>query len=343
MLRISLSITDANILSNGTALRKLGARPSPSANPGTPMSSSHTLPSLPRSSSCRGLAALLLLTALAPRPVAAQRERVIVRVETFGSTTATAPAGTTAAEEFTQGALQLQATQRVLLDGGNTMLLVGGVFRQVMVSLPRMGAGPAPEPTALNVATADLWLARTLDDSRTLFVVLRPGLYGDGDDAGAQLRVEGAVFIDKIRSPRTTVGFGLSLASGFGRLLPVPVVHIVARPKRQLLIDALLPARADLWWMPRRGLDIGFGAALVGAQYGLSEERRVDTADRLWLANATVGPQLRWSPRGGKLQITADVGATVLRRVVFARGSREVADLAPGNVGYARLGAQWLF
>jgi hypothetical protein len=286
---------------------------------------------------------LMFATGLVPQTLEAQRERAVVRLETFGSAPTSAPAGTASAEDLTQSALHLQATKRVLLDGGNTMLLVGGIFRQVTLSLPRSGEGPAPDPTTLEVATADLWLARTLDDSRTLFVVLRPGLYGDGDDAGSQLRVEGAVFVDKIRSPRTTVGYGVSLSSNFGRLLPVPVVHIVARPKRQVLVDALLPARADVWWLPRRGLDIGFGAALVGAQYALSEERRVDDADRLWLANATLGPQLRWSPRGGKLQITADAGATVLRRTVFAQGSREVADLAPGNVGYARLGLQWLF
>jgi hypothetical protein len=69
----------------------------------------------------------------------------------------------------------------------------------------------------------------------------------------------------------------------------------------------------------------------------------VDGADALWLANATVGPQLRWTPRGGKLQITADGGATMLRRLIHARGGEEVADLAPGNVLFGRAGMQWLF
>jgi len=292
--------------------------------------------------------ALLILRAVLiaiglPAAVQAQRERAIVRVETFGTTTAALPAGTAAAQSFEQSSLQVQGAQRFLLDGGNTMVLVGGIWRQVSVTLPVMGAVAPTDPTALHVATADLWMARTLDDARTLFVVLRPGLYGDGLDAGSQLRLEGAVFVDKIRSPRTTVGYGLSVSSNFGRVLPIPVVHVVARPKRQILIDALLPARADVWWMPRRGLDIGFGAALTGAQFALGAENRVDSADRLWLANATLGPQIRWSPRGGKLQLTGDLGTTVLRRAIFARGGDEVADLAPGNVAYARLGAQWLF
>lgn len=288
------------------------------------------------------LASASLALGVVSAPAAAQRERAVVRVETFGETSIDAPAGTTAAESFGQSAFQVQLTERALLDGGNTMLLIGGVFRRVSVDLPATG-GAAPDATTLDVATADLWLARTLDDTRTLFVVLRPGIYGDGRDAGSQVRVEGAVFIDKIRSPRTTVGLGLSLGSNFGRVLAVPVVHVVARPKRQLLVDALLPARADLWWLPRRGLDIGLGVALTGAQYALSDENRVDTADRLQLANATFGPQIRWSPRGGKLQLTGDIGTTVLRRAIYARGSDEVADLAPGNVAYARLGLQWLF
>lgn len=288
------------------------------------------------------LRALLLICAF-PIAAAAQRERAVVRVETFGNTGSTLPAGTAAAPGFEQSALQVQGSHRLLLDGGNTMVLIGGIWRRVDVTLPVTGAVAPTDPTALHVATADLWVARTLDDARTLFVVLRPGLYGDGVDAGSQLRVEGAVFIDKIRSPRSTVGYGLSLSSNFGRLLPVPVVHIVARPKRQILVDALLPARADVWWLPRRGLDIGFGAALTGAQYALGDENRIANADRLWMANATLGPQIRWSPRGGKLQFTGDLGTTVLRRAIFARGGDEVADLAPGNVAYARLGAQWLF
>lgn len=289
------------------------------------------------------IAAALILAIVSVAPQAhAQRERVIVRAESFGSTSIDVPAGTSAASDFGFSALQAQLSHRVLLDGGNTMVLVGGLFRRVQADLPAAGA-TAPAATALDVATADLWVARTLSDTRTLFVVLRPGLYGDGRDAANQLRVEGAVFVDKIRSPRTTVGLGLSLSSNFGRVLPVPVVHVVARPKRQVLVDALLPARADVWWLPRRGLDIGFGAALTGAQYALSDETRIGTSDRLQLANATIGPQLRWSPGGGKLQVTADAGTTVLRRAIFTRGTDEVADLAPGNVAFARLGLQWLF
>jgi hypothetical protein len=95
--------------------------------------------------------------------------------------------------------------------------------------------------------------------------------------------------------------------------------------------------------MPRKGLDVGLNASLVGAQYGLSAAQQVAGGTDLWLANATVGPQLRWAPRGGKWQLTGDAGMTVLRRLEYARDGRSVADLAPGNVPFLRVGANRLF
>jgi hypothetical protein len=195
----------------------------------------------------------------------------------------------------------------------------------------------------VHAVTADLWMLRTLNEKHTLVAVARPGVYGDLDAIGDQWRLEGALFVDRIVSPRTTLGLGMSYASNFGRVLAVPVLHVVARPQRRVLIDALLPSRADLWWMPRKGLDLGVGASLTGAQYGLANAvTQPQNATALQLANATIGPQLRWSPRG-KLQLTADAGTTVLRRLEYTRGSRTVADLTPGNVLFGRLGAQWLF
>ncbi len=281
---------------------------------------------------------------LLPRAADAQRERLVVRLDAFGATGITAPQGATAPDDYTQRSLHVQAAHRLLRDGGNTMLLLGVQYRGARVRLPTLPTpGNEDGVVDLAVAVADLGVFRTLNDRHTLIAVLRPGAYGTVKDVG-QLRVEGAVFVDRIVSPRTTVGAGLSYASSFGRVLPIPVVHVVARPRRQLLVDALLPSRADLWWLPRKGLDLGLGAALTGAQYGLPDNLRVvDGADALWLANATIGPQLRWTPGGGKVQVTADAGATVLRRLIYARGGEEVADLAPGNVVFGRAGVQWLF
>jgi len=284
----------------------------------------------------------VLATAAWSRSLHAQRERFTLRVEALGGTEVSLPIGTAAREAFAQQAIQATLGHRFVRDQGNTIAVVGGQFRVVRAALPRTRA-QLPEAdafdafTTLPVVTADLIVLRTVGTKHTLVGVLRPGFYGE------TFRVEGAAFVDRIVSARTTIGLGLSYASSFGKLLPIPVVHVVSRPSRRVLVDALLPARGDIWWMPRKGLDLGVNASLVGANYGLPESQRVAGGDALWLANATVGPQARWAPTGGKWQLTADAGMTVLRRLEYARDGRSVADLAPGNVPFARLGAQRLF
>ncbi len=87
-----------------------------------------------------------------------------------------------------------------------------------------------------------------------------------------------------------------------------------------------------------RHLAVGRGAPEIpvgGGAVGLDGALR--------LANATLGSQVRWAPRGGKWQLLVDGGMTVVRRLEYARGGDLVADLAPGNVPYLRLGAQRLF
>jgi Domain of unknown function (DUF6268) len=291
--------------------------------------------------------AVVLLSVALPLPSEAQRERVIIRTEALATTAIDAPPGNVNSRDIDQQSLHVNLAHRLITNGGNTMVLLGAQFRDVRVALPQQRAATAPSAppsiTPLRMLTADLWMLHTLNAQHTLIAVARPGVYGDLEAIGDQWRVEGALFVDRIVSSRVTLGAGMSYASNFGRVLAVPVVHVVARPKRRILIDALLPSRADVWWMPRKGLDLGVGAALTGAQYGVAAETRaISNANAVWLANATVGPQVRWTP-AGKVQITADVGSTVLRRLEYARDGRSLADLAPGNVFFARLGAQWLF
>jgi len=286
--------------------------------------------------------AAILLNGACARSLSAQRERFTLRVEVLGGTTVSLPAGATAREEFAQQSIQATLGHRLVRDQGNTIVVIGGQWRGVRAALPRerarlLSGNTFDAFTNLQVVAADLLVLRTLGTRHTMVGVLRPGFYGEN------FRVEGAAFVDRIVSARTTIGAGLSYASSFGKLLPIPVVHVVSRPSRRVLVDALLPSRGDIWWMPRKGLDLGFNASLIGANYGLPDAQRIAGGDALWLANATVGPQVRWAPRGGKWQLTADAGMTVLRRLEYARGGRSVADLAPGNVPFARLGAQRLF
>jgi len=294
------------------------------------------------------LGVLLVAGVLTPRRAHAQRERLVVRLDQLGATSVVQPAGTVAPAQFDQQALQVTLSHRLVRDQGSAIVILGGQWRAVRQPLPRRAAaaggstaGTTDETTTLHTATADLMLLRTVGERHTVVGVLRPGFYGNA------LRVEGAAFVDRIVSPRTTIGAGLSYASTFGQLLPIPVVHVVSRASRRVLIDALLPARADVWYMPRKGLDVGVNASLAGALYGLTDSQSttqgVTGANAVGVANATVGPQVRWTPKGGKWQLTADAGTTVLRRAEYVRDGRVLADLAPGNVPYVRLGLQRLF
>ena len=272
-------------------------------------------------------------------PLHAQREQVTVRAEALGATSIVVPAGTAGRPDYGQRSLQLTLAHRQVRQQGNTMILLGGLWRAVDADLPQISprATGANPPSTLHVAHAEVMVLKTLNDRHTVISTLRPGIYG------TQFRVEGAAFVDRIVSPRTTLGGGLSYASSYGKLLPIPVLHIVSRPSKRILIDALLPARGEVWWMPRKGLDLGVNAALIGAQYGLPQALQINRADALWLANATVGTQVRWAPNGGKWQLLLDGGTTVLRRLEYARNGETVTDLAPGNVPYLRVGAQKLF
>jgi hypothetical protein len=298
-------------------------------------------------SSCL-LGVLVAAGVLTPRRAHAQRERLVVRLDQLGATSVVQPAGTVAPAQFDQQALQVTLSHRLVRDQGSAIVILGGQWRAVRQPLPRRAAavggstgGATEGTTTLHTATADLMLLRTVGERHTVVGVLRPGFYGNA------LRVEGAAFVDRIVSPRTTIGAGLSYASTFGQLLPIPVVHVVSRASRRVIIDALLPARADVWYMPRKGLDVGVNASLAGALYGLTDSQSttqgVTGANAVGVANATVGPQVRWTPQGGKWQLTADAGTTVLRRAEYVRDSRVLADLAPGNVPYVRLGMQRLF
>lgn len=286
-----------------------------------------------------GLTALLLL----PIDVHAQREAFVVRAEQFGDATFATSASGSNAPRGGQRGVSVTAAHRLIRQDGNLLLLLGAQYRGVSVDLPASAPGTT-EATGLHVAAADLWMLRTLDDAHSLVVVLRPGVYGDLGDVGAQFRLEGAAFVDRVFSPRTTLGVGVSYASAFGEVLPIPVLHVLARPARQVLVDALLPARADVWWLPRKGLDVGVNVSLNGAQYGLSADTR-PTADvtALQLSNATLGPQVRWTPARGRWQLTADGGVTMMRRLRYAADGDVRIDLAPGNVPFVRLGAQRLF
>jgi hypothetical protein len=292
-------------------------------------------------------------------PLAAQREQLSLRFERFGRADATTLPGDFERDFFDTEQLTLTAAHRSVLGAeGNTILVNGTFYRRSSIRSSRF---PGRDPV-LHAAYYDLLVLRTLDDRHTLALAVRPGYFGNlHGEISRRLRVEGAAFVDRIVTPRTTLGVGLSYTSNFGRLLPVPVVHVVHRRGRKVLIDGLLPSRLDVWYFPRKGLELGLNTQLSGFQYYVSEDVTIplsgavvgsstnsanpapgrETAPQLQLANATIGPQLRWNAVG-KWYLSAEAGTTIVRRYTFGIGSNEQA-VQPTNTAYARLGVQRMF
>jgi hypothetical protein len=291
---------------------------------------------------------LVALVVGAP-PLAAQREQLALRIEQFAESRAT-PAGLEALAP-TIGLRQVTLTAGVRTVTGrddNTVLVNGGFYRRSDLDLRVRGGSSL---TTVHALYYDFLALRTLDDRHTVAVALRPGLFGDlAGDLGEQFRLEGAVFVDRVLSPRTTIGAGLSYTSGFGRVLPIPVVHLVHRRGRRVLVDGLLPARLDVWWFPRKGVELGVNAQLSGFQYAIGEYTPPRAPARppasgagplptgLELANAIVGPQARWNP-AGRWWLSLDAGWAVVRRATFTSGPVEGA-WAPAGAGVLRLGVQ---
>jgi hypothetical protein len=282
------------------------------------------------------------------QPVSAQREQLSLRVEQFGESDVLSRVGLPDRASFDLRQTTLTAAHRSILGTDGNTVLVNGVFYR------RSDLGGELGDQTLHALYYDFLALRTLNDRHTLAVAVRPGLFGNLDEElGQQFRVEGAVFVDRIITPRTTIGLGASYTSNFGRVIPVPVLHIVHRRGRKVLIDGLLPSRLDIWYFPRKGVELGLNTQLSGFQYYVGAELRPQPAvpppgaavsfrtPEIQLANATIGPQLRWNAFE-KWYLSADAGATVLRRYTFGLGSREFA-LEPSNAWFARVGLQRMF
>jgi hypothetical protein len=301
----------------------------------------------------RRLARLMAAAACVARTatLSAQREQLSFRVEQFGRSDARESGGGTGRTGFDTRQFTVTAAHRSVLGADGSTVLVNGLFyRQSEIGL----VTPAGFDRRLHAIYYDLLALRTLDDKHTLAVAIRPGFFGNLEhELGEQFRVEGAVFVDRIVTPRTTLGLGMSYTSNFGRVIPVPVVHIVHRRGRKVLVDGLLPSRLDVWYFPRKGVELGLNAQLSGFQYYVGEPSRNGAPSpmpasaiqvrnpEIQLANATIGPQLRWNA-AGKWYLSAEAGTTVVRRFSFGIGDREVA-LEPNAAVFGRVGVQRMF
>ena len=307
--------------------------------------------------------ALGLLGAAAPAATLhAQREQAGIRVETFGG----APLGlvqtcrpsaacqnpTPSGEATATIANVGWGTRRFVGKEGNTVVYNGFLYRYARVGLPEpsrtvvLGGSDAlvPGTRDLHMLTYDFMLLRSLSERTSLVVVARPGLFSDLRNVDlSHFRPEGIVFADRVVSEKTTLGLGVAYTSNFGRALPVPVLHVVHVASPKVLVDGLLPARLDVWYYPRKGLELGLNASLNGAQYRVGADDTPLGASTFQLAHATVGPVLRYNV-GGKWYASLEAGTSVLRRLRFTTaGATDRYDPDPANRPFVRVGAQLMY
>jgi len=271
----------------------------------------------------RWLMIVPLLCVWAALPLFAQREQVGIRFEQFGAKALT-QAGNPAVNGQNVLASQffLNAGIRSTLDEeGNWMMINGFQYRYLNVALPVQGAAGVGNQVNkdFHALFYDFFLFRTLSEKFQAVVVLRPGIFSDFQNVALNhFRLEAVAFVDYFANDNLTLGLGVAYqTSAFGRLLTVPVAHIIWN-SGDFLLDALLPSRATFWYYPSKQWEFGLDLWLNGSQYKMGNRPPgIDArAEDFYFANATFGPIIRYN-LFEKTYLSLEGGYTIIRRMSF--------------------------
>jgi hypothetical protein len=154
------------------------------------------------------------------------------------------------------------------------------------------------------------------------------------------VRAEGAVVLDVFENESFTWGAGIGRVSNFGRVIYVPLFHIVWSISPKWMMDAMLPGRLDLLYLPSSKLETGLSFNILGSRYNIErKERRVDS---IGVAQMNLGPMMRYqiSP---SLYLAVESGLAFARRVSLMDQNTEVREFNPNNEIFLRSGLQYRF
>lgn len=183
---------------------------------------------------------------------------------------------------------------------------------------------------------------QVLNDEYSLVTQLRPGFFGDWRGGfGKSFRMEGSFFFSKPYSDKLTLGYGLANGSNFGRILTVPVLQVLYFYSEKIMIDALLPVRADALYLFSKDFEAGASFNITGSNYRLDPQQNFG-ADSLQFANITLGGIARYQT-AQNLYVTGEIGTTVMRRFNLMDGNNDIEEFEPNNTFYARFGLQYRF
>lgn len=197
------------------------------------------------------------------------------------------------------------------------------------------------ENQELWMVVPQLNLLHSLSDTYSLIANFRYGAFGDLEDInGRTLRAEGAVIIDKYLSDTLTFGLGIARGTNFGKIVNIPVVHIIWMMSDKWMLDALLPSRLDLVYLPNAKMEVGLAFNIVGSRYTIeSEERKIDS---LGVGQMNLGPFFRYQILP-QTYLGIESGVAFGRRLSLMDENTEITEFNPENEAYLKTGIQYRF
>ncbi len=154
---------------------------------------------------------------------------------------------------------ELWASERILLDQDGANLLQLGVqvrATQIGENLTSGGMSHNNLSSLWAVVPQAYWLY-SFNDEYSLIANLRVGSFSDQlRFALRDFRVEGAVIVDKVLKNGMTVGLGASRTTNLGRLLYLPLLHILYPINDKWLLDVILPGRGEIAYLPDNKTEI---------------------------------------------------------------------------------------
>jgi hypothetical protein len=291
-----------------------------------------------------------------PSLLFAQREQAGLRLEQFGSAALSKPLvpQEDRARISAQQAHVNVSYRSIIGDEGETIIANGFQYRFLRamfddVIFPHTGNLTVTYPRAqeYHFLFYDFLVLHSLSDAYTLVATLRPGIFSDMKNITREhFRLEGAFFVDKQMSDNFTVGLGIARSSNFGRVLLLPILHMLYFGGSSFMLDVLLPSRADLWFYPSKSLEAGVTVSLSGSQYAIGDANPF-SANQFGFANATASPIVRYN-LFSKLYLSAKLGYTFVRRVELVNNrlkgdARFVQQFNPNNIWFFRFGVQMMY
>ena len=303
---------------------------------------------------------IFALLFLFPSILFAQREQAGLRVEQFGNASLSKPLVPLVDEAragFSAQQAHLNFSFRTIIgEEGETIITNGLQYRFLRATFDKVifsSLGnlqvtyPYPREQEYHFLFYDFLVLHSLSDAYTLVATFRPGIFSDFKNITRDhFRLEGAVFVDKQLGESLTMGLGIARSSNFGRVLLLPILHILYFGGSTFMLDVLLPSRAELWFYPTKSLEAGVAISLSGSQYAIGEANPLQ-ANQFGFANATVSPILRYN-LFSKFYLSTELGYTFVRRVELVNNrlegeARFVQQFNPANIWFLRLGMQVVY